>query len=260
MKTMSFNILCYGTGIHVWRDRIPLVVQTIRTCDPDTFGVQEAHWEWMQELIAHFPDYSYVGVGRGDGDKADEFAAIFYKNTLYEPVDQGNFWLSETPEQAGSQGWDAACIRICSWVRLRAKASGQEFVHMNTHLDHVGKVAMKKGAELICARASAFPADLPVILTGDFNAEPDSEAIQAIRNGGFYDVRNLVPAPDRAPTFHGFDPDPSTHILIDYVFVRGNVRAENMHVFRETINGNDPSDHYAVGAELYWNAKTSEIK
>lgn len=252
MKTMSFNILCYGTGSHVWHDRIPLVVQTIRTWDADTFGVQEAHWEWMQKLCDQFPDYSYVGIGRDDGKKDGEFATVFYKTALYEPIDQGHFWLSETPERAGSLGWDAACIRICSWVRLRDKVSGQEFVHMNTHLDHVGKTAMKKGAQLLCERASAFPAELPVILTGDFNATPESDAIRAITHGGFRDVRDLVPTPDRAPTFHGFDPDASKHVLIDYIFLKGNVTAKTMHVFREPINGAPASDHYAVGAELAW--------
>ena len=79
MRIMSFNVLCYGSGKHDWTKRIPLVVRTIRNCNPDTFGVQEAHYDWMKALIAAFPDYDYVGVGRDNGKKRGEFSAVFYK-------------------------------------------------------------------------------------------------------------------------------------------------------------------------------------
>lgn len=250
MKTMSFNILCRGTGRQTWMNRIPLVVRTIRNWNPDTFGVQEAHWSWMQALIGCFPDYAYVGIGRDDGVRDGEFAAIFYKTDRYEPVDQGSFWLSETPELPGSFGWDAACVRICSWVRLRSKTDGSEFVHMNTHLDHVGKVAMKNGAALICERANAFPPSLPIILTGDFNCTPDSEPIEAIRCSGFRDIRDMLEKSDYAPTFHGFQEDPHSHILIDYIFCKGSITAECLRVIRDEIDGQIPSDHYPVAAEI----------
>ena len=77
MRIMSFNVLCYGNEKHFWTKRIPLVVRTIRNCDPDTFGVQEAHYGWMKALAAAFPDYAYVGVGRDNGKKRVNILRFF---------------------------------------------------------------------------------------------------------------------------------------------------------------------------------------
>jgi len=51
-----------------------------------------------------------------------EYAAIFYKKNQLSLLDSGNFWLSPTPERA-SLGWDAACIRICTWGKFQDKIS-----------------------------------------------------------------------------------------------------------------------------------------
>ena len=178
MKVMSFNLLCAGRDEKQWFKRIPLVVRAIRKADPDTFGVQEAHIGWMRALKGAFPDYGYVGIGRDNGKNLGEFSAVFYKKDKYKLIDSGHFWLSETPEKPG-KGWDAVCIRICSYAKLLDKITGSSFVHMNTHLDHVGVLAMQNGAELIAERAKTF-GDIPVLLTGDFNVTPDSAPCQAM--------------------------------------------------------------------------------
>ena len=69
--------------------------------------------------------------------KKGEYAAIFYKKNQLSLLDSGNFWLSPTPERA-SLGWDAACIRICTWGKFQDKVSGKQFYFFNTHMDHVG--------------------------------------------------------------------------------------------------------------------------
>lgn len=249
MKVMSFNLLCAGREEKQWFKRIPLVVRTIRKADPDTFGVQEAHIGWMRALRGAFPDYAYVGIGRDNGKNLGEFSAVFYKKEKYKLLDKGNFWLSETPEQPG-KGWDAACIRICSYAKLQEKASGIAFVHMNTHLDHVGVLAMQNGAELIAARAAAF-GDLPVVLTGDFNVTPDSAPCQAIRDGGFADARDCAKVTDYDYTFHNYQPEESTHhATIDYIFVKGDIQVRSLKVIRKKIDGLYPSDHFPVLADL----------
>ena len=250
MKVLSFNVLCYGNGENEWTKRIPLVVRTIRNEDPDAFGVQEAHNDWMKALKGAFPDYAYVGVGRDDGKKKGEFSAVFYKKDKYKKLDEGHFWLSETPEKAGSKGWDAACIRVCSWAKLQDKATGKQFVFMNTHLDHVGTTAMQKGAELIAARAAAIAPDLPVILTGDFNVTPESAPCKAVKDGGFTDARDLAARTDRSHTYHGFTSGTEGYSTIDYVFVKGAVKVRSLRVNKKKLDAHFPSDHFPVIAEL----------
>ena len=152
-RVLTFNLLCAGKGERAWEKRVPKVVKIIREADPDSFGVQEAHWEWMQALTENLPEYDYVGVGREDGDKDGEFSAVFYKKDKFTASESGNFWISETPEKP-SKGWDSACTRIATFVKLTDKTDGSSYVHFNTHLDHVGRIAQITGAKMIQEKAA----------------------------------------------------------------------------------------------------------
>ena len=254
MKVMSFNILCGGPEGHSWPERKALVADTIRKEMPDSFGVQEAHYNWMQILVNALPEYDYVGVGRDDGDKKGEFSAVFYKKDAYNLLDSGTFWLSETPDRPG-KGWDAACIRVCSWAKLENKENGKVFVHFNTHLDHVGLVAMQKGAELVTKKAAEICPDAPAFFTGDFNVTPESAPYATVIANGFSDSRLLAPETDNGPTFHADvvadTADKKHHSIIDYCFVKGDIEVKSYKVIRDLYDGNlHPSDHYPVVAEI----------
>ena len=255
MKIMSFNLLCGGGDRRDWRCRTELVLDTVRKADPDTLGVQEAHYDWIKTLFAGLPAYDFVGVGRDDGKTDGEFSAVFYKKDKFRALDSGSFWLSETPDIPGVKGWDAACVRVCSWVKLEEKATGKQFVHFNTHLDHVGLVAMQKGAELVTAKAAAICPDLPAFFTGDFNVTPDSAPYRTVIEAGFADARNLAAVSDDAPTFHWdvfvSERSKTDATVIDYCFVKGDVRVDSFRVIRDVYPGDlYPSDHFPVLAEV----------
>lgn len=252
MRIMSFNILCFGNEElnHNWERRIPLVVRTIRNADPDSFGVQEATPEWMTALKACFPEYECIGVGRDDGANKGEYSAVFYKTEKYTSSENGTFWLSETPDKPG-KGWDAVCPRICSYAVLEDKATGKKFVHFNTHLDHKGAVAMQKGAELVVKKANELYPDLTAFFTGDFNVTPDSAPCKAVKDGGFTDCRDIAETTDKGITFHAFlTREEYEGTVIDYVFKKGDVKVKNFTVIRDTIDGEMPSDHYPVYADI----------
>ncbi|MCH5199035.1 MAG: endonuclease/exonuclease/phosphatase family protein [Oscillospiraceae bacterium] len=250
MKVMSFNLLCWGNGENFILNRMGLAVRTIRNEEPELFGVQEAHNTWMRVLCAAFPDYSYVGVGRDNGKRKGEFSAVFYKKALFTKIDSGSFWLSETPDKPGIKGWDAACVRVCSWAKLREKSTGKEFMFMNTHLDHVGPVAMQKGAELIASKAAEIGQKLPAVLTGDFNITPDSVPCKAVKDGGFTDTRDIAAKTDMSNTFHGYSSGEEGISIIDYVFVKGDIEVKSVKVIKKKINGHFPSDHFPVVADI----------
>ena len=249
MKIMSFNVLCAGHNGREWPRRIERVVSAIKANDPDSFGVQEAHIGWMLALEELLPEYDYVGVGRDDGKTDGEFSAVFYKKDKFTPGEKGNFWLSETPDVPG-KGWDAACIRICSYVMLTEIATGKKFCHFNTHLDHVGLVAMQKGAELVAKKANEICTDCPAVFTGDFNVTPDSAPCKAVKDGGFLDARDVAEVTDKGNTFHYWLGEEKYRSVIDYVFVKGNVEVKEFIVDRNEYLGDVPSDHYPVIATV----------
>lgn len=245
MKVMSFNVLCGGKGANWWTKRKPLVRDIIKKYSPDTFGLQEAHYRWMNYLCRHLPEYDYVGVGRENGKRLGEFSPVFYKKDKYEVIDKGNFWLSETPEKPGL-GWDAACIRICSYAVLRDKKTGEKFAHFNTHLDHVGPIAQSEGAKIIAERADTYKG-VPTIVTGDFNVTPDSGAYKTITAAGFEDSRFIAPETDERGTYHGFG---QCEDNIDFIFVKNGFKPVSFRTVTDLIDGKFPSDHYPVIAEL----------
>lgn len=125
---------------------------------------------------------------------------------------------------------------------------------MNTHLDHVGREARREGVNLVLKRVNELAADAPVIVTGDFNATPDSDVISQVTDteNPFHlidarSVAGLVYGP--AWTFHDFGNIPyERRPLIDYIFVRNGLEVVKYGVLAEMENGEFLSDHAPVFA------------
>ena len=140
VRVMSFNIR-YGTandGINRWDLRKEFLVETIRNFDPDLLGTQETLASQKDYLAQAFPQYEAVAAGRDDGKLAGEMAALFYRRDRFEPIEQGHFWLSQSPATVGSKGWDAALPRVATWVKLKDLRSpdAKPILFLNAHLDH----------------------------------------------------------------------------------------------------------------------------
>ena len=101
-----------------WAQRGPVLAALVSVEHPDIFGTQEVLKSQLDDLTAWLPDYDHIGVGRDDGLHGGEHEAIFYDRNRLRLLDHGDFWLSETPDRPGL-GWDAACIRVCTWDTSR---------------------------------------------------------------------------------------------------------------------------------------------
>lgn len=77
VRILSFNVRYGGDGLRSEKSRAPLVIQTLRDAKPDSFGLQEALKDWMEDLTEGLPEYGWVGVGRDDGQEAGEFNPVF---------------------------------------------------------------------------------------------------------------------------------------------------------------------------------------
>ncbi len=251
MKTMSFNVLTGRNDENDWPYRKTFVSDIIKKYEPDTIGLQEAHIGWMKYLESALDGYCYAGVGRDDGKIGGEFTPVFYNSKNVELLKQDTFWLSETPEKP-SKGWDAPkWNRICTYAVLKDKKTNKKFVHMNTHLDNDGIEARKKGAELIVKKSDELFPDLPIILTGDFNDNPESEAYKTIISGRFEDARISSGSSDNTKTYHGFDLiNEDEKQLIDFIFVKNSAKAVSYKCITDEIEGRRPSDHYPVISEI----------
>lgn len=254
IDVMSFNVRYDNPGdsLNNWRFRKDRVANAIRFYDAEIVGTQEVLHGQLLDLQQRLPEYGVVGVGREDGKEKGEYSALWYKKDRFEVMDSGNFWLSETPEVAGSKGWDGACERIAAWARLKDKATGKVILAMNTHLDHVGEVARREGVALVLDRAEALGEGARIVVTGDFNAGPESEVIRQVTDTAqpkhLTDARTVSPivyGPDW--TFHDFGRWPQEkRERIDYVFLGEGWKVTRYGVLAELDNEAYLSDHNPV--------------
>lgn len=250
LKVISYNVRYTGEpatdGENHWDYRRHASINMVREERPALIGTQEVLAGQLEFLRENLPEYEAVGVGRDDGISAGEHMAIFYRKEAVEMIDWGTFWLSETPEKP-TMGWDAACHRTCTWARLRDKASGKKFALMNTHLDHIGKVAREQSIRLLMQRmAELVGADTPVVMTGDFNSTTDQEIYSPLK-ASMQDAREVATRSDRRSTFNGWGRGSG---VIDHIFVRG-AKVDRFEVLCDKNYGAPYiSDHYPVAAEI----------
>ena len=247
IRIMSFNIRCTNVGRDSWEDRIGIVTETIEKSKADSIGVQEATPEWMETLEKELKDYDYVGVGRDDGDNLGEFSAVFFLKDKYNAIDSGTFWLSETPD-IPSLGWDAGCNRVCTWVVLENKETGEKYVHVNSHFDHVGIKAREESVKMILNHIDQYK-DLPVVFTADMNVVEGSENYVDFTKV-LNDTKYLADDTMNYLTYHDTKPSKYEGEVIDYVMVNDNFDALSYKVVTAGIDERYVSDHFPVYADI----------
>ncbi|MDX1619310.1 MAG: endonuclease/exonuclease/phosphatase family protein, partial [Balneolaceae bacterium] len=203
-----------------------------------------------------FDTFDWSGVGRTDGKQAGEFSPIFYNSRRFEKLDNGTFWLSKTPDTP-SRGWDAALPRIVSWVRLEERDSGTEFYFFNTHFDHRGEKARRESAGLILRKIGELAGEsVPVIVTGDFNAAPDSDPYSVL-TAELRDAMKVSLHPHYGPEATFLAEGGPFNVgsgkegrRIDYIFVNERVEVKHHGIIGTFREGRFPSDHLPVVAEV----------
>lgn len=251
LNVMSYNIRLNvaSDGVNAWPNRKDEVKALVRFHDADILCVQEALPLQVDQLLEN-TNYAMEGVGREDGKRAGEFSAIYYDKSRFTRKDGGTFWLSETPNQP-SKGWDAALNRVCSWVRLYDRLNKKEFLVFNTHYDHIGVQARIESAKLIKKKIQEIAPTLPVVLTGDLNVTPETEAIATIKSF-LTDTKTASVEPAYGPegTFNNFKFDSPLKDRIDYIFVNKGFKVQKFGVLSDSKNLRYPSDHLPIIARL----------
>ena len=248
----------------IWQKRCQVICDQVNFMAPDIFGTQEVLWTQLEDMMQALDGYGFIGVGRDDGLRGGEHEAIFYKKKKLRLLDHGDFWLSETPDKPGL-GWDAVCIRICTWGKFAVKTQKEqrngvfnrrksdrqsEFFYFNLHMDHVGVIARREAAKLVVQRIREMAEGYPVILTGDFNVDQNDEIYTIFTESGLlkdsYDAARIRFAENG--TFNAFKTNYYTNSRIDHVFVSPNTTVEAYGVLTNSYwtPDEDPTDDIKV--------------
>ena len=244
LKVISFNIRCCddkdGNSI---KERAPRLAKITSAYDADIIGFQEYTVPWEQEIASFYKDYEMFNKYRSVHEL--EGAPILWKKGMFECLDKGYFWLSDTPE-VESRGWDALfnCWRICEYVTLKHIESGKVFTYMNTHYGF-GDKGQVDSSRLIYDYSKKI-SNFPTLITGDFNMTPDSQGYAEMVKH-FTDV-NAVTANDRRTTYHEYGRVDNAHI--DYCFIDDKIKPISLKLIDETVDGKFPTDHYGLFVRL----------
>ena len=225
LRVLSYNIK--GHAALVRADHLEAIARVIREQRPDVVALQEVHrGTWQARFrdqaaeLGRLTDMS-VAFGSSFAVLGGEFGnAILTRGTLRE--------VEVVPLPSFGEPR--------SLLRARIDVDGQELVLMVTHLAAWGslnRTTRVRQAQCLAERARAD--GIPLVLSGDLNAPPESDEIEALL--------------DHSPLRMSGSPDEPTHPLlgqrIDYIFF-----GPEWQVGRANVLHVGPSDHWPITAEL----------
>lgn len=252
LRVATLNI--WGTN-GPWPDRLRLIRQELAVLGPDVVG--------MQEVI------------RVDGHLQTDEVGLGYE-TVYGPAHergettQGNAVLSRFPVldqrtfPLPVAGFEPRSLLYALLDTPHGRLPC--FVtHLNWQPDH-GAIRVEQ-VRFIVERVRELPAELPPVIMGDFNAEPDADEIRYLRGLAVVDGTSTAFADawtyggdgsagatfDRANDYARAAREPSRRI--DYIFTGGDeqMRGEPLHTALAFDRAEEhvwPSDHFGVVSDI----------
>lgn len=277
IDVVSFNIRYDNSsdGVNAWPFRKAMVVSFLKDEAPALIGLQEVLWHQFEYIDSSLTGYGSLAAGRDDGLRSGEMTPLFYREDIFGSGGSGSgtFWLSPTPDIAGSIGWGAVLPRIVTWSSLTIKSTGEEIFCFNTHFSHMSDSARLMSARVLMQEVERIAGKARYIITGDFNMKPGSPPWNVISESGAED--SFYVAAERpsggVSTFNGFSapaaetstsggPDEAAESSssgrsgdraeggrrIDYLFVSPGMEVLRHHTERVIQDSVYISDHWPV--------------
>jgi endonuclease/exonuclease/phosphatase family metal-dependent hydrolase len=226
-----------------WPERIPLLLADMAALQPDVIGLQEVVFAVQQDRILGAAGEGRYASRRGWAGRPEYGNAVLVREPLH--ADDGD-------------RIDLNYRRSALRVPVMLPAGGRlDFVV--THLHHeVPDEAMR--AEQT-GRLAAWLEDItwPLVVVGDFNAEPEEPTYQQMVDAGFRSAFAEANGKEPAVTWPSgikapgmdLDGDPG---CLDYVWVRGAITVESCRLAFDRPAVHDPtlypSDHLGLSARL----------
>ena len=250
LKILTYNLRCNSAsdGVNMFDIRKGLILDKLTREAPDIIGFQEMLPAMRAFLKRHLTGYTIVGRSRS-ADYGGEHVDIAFNTETTDVFALEYFWLSPSPYAAGSRYENqSSCPRITTAGVFKHRGFAEPFRVYNTHLDHVGEEARVKGMKLILDKIAEDGGrfKLPVLLMGDMNAEPGSEAVKLALQAPLTDLTAGVKS-----SFHGWGS--LENVKIDYIFADAAVTdkfSAEVSVWDDCVSGVYLSDHYPVMVTL----------
>lgn len=237
------------------RDR---AISVIDTFGPDILSVQELKNNQRADLLNAFPGMVYYGLGRNGGNSGDG-NGIFFRDDRFDLLDQGDFWLSETPDTPRTtfvgNGSDTGNPRMATWVKLFDYETSKSYFVLSTHWS-LDSQARRDSGSLIQDMLPSLAGDLPILLLGDLKATSGNSAVRTLRGETNANEVQLTDSfsqtgGSNGRTFHNWSGGISGSRIDHVLHSPDDFEATSAEIIRTTFDGGlYPSDHYPVTVTL----------
>ncbi len=226
-----------------WPERIPLLLADMAALQPDLIGLQECVFAVQQDRLL-----GAAGEGRYESRRG-----------WAGRPEYGNAVLGRWPLSLGD-GERLELGRNRSALRVPVTLPSGTMLHfVVTHLHHLVPDAAVREEQAIQLTEWLRPDAVPLVVVGDFNAEPREPAYRVMLDAGFRSAHLEANGAEPAVTWPsgiqapGIDVDGDPACL-DYVWVRGAITVESCRLAFDRPAVDDPtlypSDHFGLGARI----------
>lgn len=238
------------------------VIVCLKEKNADVFGLNEAGKDWIDKINSDQEikeKYTCVTGKALENSSAASYNPIYFKKDKLELIEWGTKWLSDRPDLM-SKYPDAKHYKGFTFVILKEKATGTQFMYINVHLDGSNDTSAhsalrevrKKQAEVLKQFIAKY-SELPIVVGGDFNEGPSSAVIAGMSNdtrikycANIAKKKVLVNSTDVNKTFSALGT-----ATFDYLFVTGDsISVQLYEQWDNQIGGKYPSDHLPVYADI----------
>ena len=226
-----------------WPERIPLLLADMAALQPDLLGLQECVFAVQQDRLL-----GAAGEGRYESRRG-----------WAGRPEYGNAVLGRTPLTLG-EGDRLELGRNRSALRVPVSLpGGGRLDFVVTHLHHLPADTAVREEQAIQITEWLRPDAVPLVVVGDFNAEPTEVTYEVMRDAGFRSAHveaNGAEPPVTWPSgiqAQGIDEDGDPGCL-DYIWVRGAITVDSCRLAFDRPAVDDPtlypSDHLGLSARI----------
>uniref|UniRef100_A0A0A9ZEV0 Nocturnin n=1 Tax=Lygus hesperus TaxID=30085 RepID=A0A0A9ZEV0_LYGHE len=260
------NFVCCPPEALQWQRRRNLLTQEIVRYSPDVICLQEVdHFNYLKKVLA---TQGYVGMFFPKPDSpcmyvkdnnGPDGCAIFFRTSRFELVKHASRVL---------EVWKVQSNQVALLAILRNRADGKEICIATTHLKArngalLAALRNEQGKDLLDFVAAAAQ-DRPVILCGDFNAEPIEPIYTSVTTHPSIRLASAYATSEGEPPYTTWKVREEGEVrhTIDYIFYSKNkFQVEDVLEFptgEEMGPGrvpsfNYPSDHFSLVSDLHLN-------
>ncbi|MBK5224355.1 MAG: endonuclease/exonuclease/phosphatase family protein [Acidimicrobiia bacterium] len=243
LRVATFNIRngMGRDGWNVWPLRRATTARTIVALAADIVGLQEVYAFQQRYLERQLSGHRFVAAGRTDGVRGER-CPVLVRSEVGRVVSHRTIWFGATPDVPGSTLAGASFPRIATTVRIELEDDAGCVDVTSTHLDEASAERRRQSAVQL---SSSLDADVPQIVLGDLNADPDSVVVDELCRAGLEPVSPI----GSVGTEHRFTGRTDGR-RIDHILVSRHLRVVHAEVRTTRLGRALPSDHWPVVAIL----------